>query len=65
MEKIFSLVGWRKLFFAIILLTIATIFLFINKSDFGGWSNFVIWIFGTFCVGNSVEHISKFNSKKT
>ena len=64
MEKVFNGVGGRKMFFAIILLVIATIFLFIDKSDFGGWSNFVIWIFGTYCVGNGIEHISEMNSKK-
>lgn len=61
MEKLFNVLGGRKMFFAIILLVIATIFLFVDKSDFGGWSNFVIWIFGTYCVGNGMEHISKIN----
>ena len=62
MEKLFGLLGGRKMFFAIILLVIATIFLFIDKSDFGGWSNFVVWIFGTYCVGNGIEHISGMTS---
>jgi|TARA_R110000851_G_scaffold142839_2_gene281646 hypothetical protein len=63
MEKLFRLLGGRKMFFAIILLAISTIFLFIDKSDFGGWSNFVIWIFGTYCVGNGIEHISEMKNK--
>jgi|TARA_R110000824_G_scaffold206477_11_gene391589 hypothetical protein len=58
MEKLFSVLGGRKMFFAIILLIIATIFLFVDKSDFAGWSNFVIWIFGSYCVGNGLEHLS-------
>jgi len=51
------------MFFAIILLIIATVFLFVDKSDFAGWSNFVIWIFGSYCVGNGLEHLSG-NSKE-
>ena len=58
MEKLSSVLGGRKMFFAIILLIIATIFLFVDKSDFAGWSNFVIWIFGSYCVGNGLEHLS-------
>ena len=58
MEKLFDVLGGRKMFFAIILLIIATIFLFVDKSDFAGWSNFVIWIFGSYCVGNGLEHLS-------
>ena len=45
-------------YITIILLIIATIFLFVDKSDFAGWSNFVIWIFGSYCVGNGLEHLS-------
>ena len=59
MEKLFDVLGGRKMFFAIILLMIATIFLFVDKSDFAGWSNFVIWIFGSYCVGNGLEHLSR------
>ena len=64
MEKLFGLFGGRKMFFAITLLLVATLFLFLDKSDFAGWSNFVIWIFGTYCVGNGIEHISEINKKK-
>ena len=58
MNKVFEFVGGRKMFFAIILTLIATIFLFINKSDFSGWSNFMIWIFGSYAIGNGIEHIA-------
>ena len=60
MEKIYNLLGGRKMFFAIILLIISTIFLFMEKSDFSGWSNFMIWIFGSFAIGNG---IGKFGQK--
>ena len=63
MEKLFSLLGGRKMFFAIILLIIATVFLFVDKSDFAGWSNFVIWIFGSYCLGNGIEHLSGNNKQ--
>lgn len=66
MEKLYKIFGGRKMLFALILLIIATIFLFTEKSDFGGWSNFVIWIFGTYCVGNGIEHFSdKTNKQKS
>ena len=63
MEKIFEFIGGRKMFFAIILTIIATIFLFVDKSDFGGWSNFMIWIFGSYAVGNGIEHLSNKDRK--
>ena len=58
MEKLFKLFGGRKMFFAILLTIIATIFLFVDKSDFNGWSNFMIWIFGSYAKGNGIEHIA-------
>tara|TARA_R110000822_G_scaffold47109_3_gene125131 strand:- start:7257 stop:7442 length:186 start_codon:yes stop_codon:yes gene_type:complete len=58
MENIYNFVGGRKMFFAIILMIISTIFLLINKSDFNGWSNFMIWIFGSYAIGNGIEHIA-------
>jgi hypothetical protein len=57
MEKVFEFVGGRKMFFAIVLLLIATIHL-IFSGDFQGWSDFTIWIFGSYAVGNGVEHIA-------
>jgi|TARA_R110000787_G_scaffold208397_1_gene318321 hypothetical protein len=64
MEKIFKILGGRKMFFAILLTIIATIFLFVNKSDFAGWSNFMIWIFGSYAIGNGIEHISEMKKNK-
>ena len=58
MENIYNFVGGRKMFFAIIFMIISTIFLLINKSDFNGWSNFMIWIFGSYAIGNGIEHIA-------
>jgi hypothetical protein len=58
MDKMFEFLGGRKMFFAIVLLLIATIFVFTDKSDVAGWSNFVIWIFGSYCIGNGIEHFS-------
>ena len=58
MEKLFNVFGGRKMFFAIILTIIATIILFVDKSDFNGWSNFMIWIFGSYAIGNGIEHIA-------
>lgn len=55
----YEFLGGRKMFFAIILLLVATIFVFTDKSDVEGWSNFVIWVFGSYCVGNGIEHFSK------
>ena len=57
MEKLFEKLGGRKMFLAIMLTIIATVFLFINKSDFEGWSNFMIWIFGSFAIGNGIGYI--------
>ena len=61
MEKLFDLFGGRKMFFAILLTIVATIFLFVDKSDFAGWSNFMIWIFGSYAIGNGIEHIANKN----
>ena len=58
MKKIYEFLGGRKMFFAMILLIIATIFVFADKSDVSSWSNFVIWVFGSYCVGNGIEHIA-------
>lgn len=63
MTKIFDFVGGRKMFFALLLLAIATIFIFSTKDGFDTWSTFVIWIFGTYCIGNSMEHLSEIHKK--
>lgn len=59
MERMYNYIGGRKMFLALILAMAVTIFLLIEKCDFDQWSNFVIWIFGTYAVGNGVEHLSK------
>ncbi len=59
MNKFFDFLGGRKMFFALVLTVVVTIFLFANKCDFDQWSNFCIWVFGSYAIGNGVEHISK------
>ena len=51
MQKLFDFLGGRKMFFA-------TTFLFIGKADFTNWSDFVMWIFGIYAVGNGAEHLA-------
>jgi hypothetical protein len=59
MEKIYSWFGGRKLFFGLLLFIIATLlFVFSNQTDFDGWSQLVMWIFGIYAVGNVGEHLS-------
>jgi|TARA_R100000900_G_scaffold100080_3_gene77368 hypothetical protein len=58
MEKVFSFLGGRKMFFAILLFICATVFLFTGQADFSNWSDFVMWIFGIYAVGNGAEHIA-------
>lgn len=58
MKNFFDFLGGRKMFFALILMVIVSCFLFLDKCDFSQWSNFVIWIFGTYAIGNGIEHIS-------
>mgnify|MGYP001216336140 FL=1 len=64
MEKVFSFLGGRKMFFAILLFICATVFLFIGQADFANWSEFVMWIFGIYAVGNAGEHLSNIGNKK-
>jgi len=58
MEKIFSFLGGRKMFFAILLFICATVFLFTGQANFDNWSEFVMWIFGIYAVGNAGEHLA-------
>jgi len=58
MNTVYNFLGGRKMTFAIMLFIIATVILWAGKSDFAGWSNFIIWIFGTYAIGNVGEHIS-------
>jgi len=59
MNKIYDFLGGRKMTCAILLFLIATTILWVGKSDFSGWSNFIIWIFGTYAIGNGIEHVAK------
>jgi len=59
MATIYDWFGGRKLFFGMVLFVIATLlFLFSDKTDFDGWSQLVMWIFGIYAVGNVGEHLS-------
>ena len=64
MNKFFKAIGGRKMFFALILMSVVSGFLFTNKCDFNQWSNFVIWIFGSYAIGNMGEHIANGIAKK-
>ena len=60
MSNIYDWFGGRKLFFGLVLFIIATLlFLFSDKTDFDGWSQLVMWIFGIYAVGNVGEHVSE------
>lgn len=59
MNKVYEFMGGRKLLFALILTVIASVFVVISKGDFDQWSNFMKWIFGSYAVGNGIEHTAK------
>jgi hypothetical protein len=59
MNKVYEFFGGRKLLFALILTLIATVFVFASHGDFDQWSNFMKWIFGSYAVGNGIEHTAK------
>lgn len=52
MGKVYDFFGGRKFFFALLLLLIAVVFVAIDKADFNGFSQFVMWIFGIYAAGN-------------
>jgi hypothetical protein len=59
MQSIYLWFGGRKLFLGLILFVIATLLLiFSEKTDFDGWSQVVMWIFGIYAAGNVGEHLS-------
>tara|TARA_R110000824_G_scaffold65226_4_gene170046 strand:- start:10545 stop:10868 length:324 start_codon:yes stop_codon:yes gene_type:complete len=58
MNKVYQFLGGRKMTLAILLFIVATILLWVGKSNFAGWSNLIIWVFGTYAVGNVGEHLS-------
>ena len=58
MNKLFEFFGGRKTLFALLLFVVVTALLLLNKCEFSGWSEFVVWVFGAYAVGNGVEHIA-------
>jgi hypothetical protein len=64
MENFFKFLGGRKMFFALVLMAIVSVFLFTDRCDFSQWSNFVVWVFGTYAIGNMGEHIADGLKKK-
>ena len=64
MNKLFDFFGGRKTTFALILFVSLVAILFLDKCNFDQFSNLVIWIFGTYCVGNGIEYVGKGLKKK-
>ena len=64
MNKFFEFLGGRKMFFALILMVVVSVFLFTDKCDFNQWSNFCIRVFGSYAIGNGVAHIGSGLNKK-
>ena len=64
MIKLYEFFGGRKTTFAILLLIAVTTFLFLNKCDYSGWLDGIVWIFGTYAIGNGIEHIGNGMKKK-
>lgn len=54
----------RKLLFAMTLLVISIVFVYLDKANFVDWANFIQWVFGIYAAGNVGEHISTKSSKK-
>ena len=65
MGKLFDFCGGRKTTFALLLFIAVTVILFLDKCDFNQFSNFVVWVFGSYMIGNGVEHVGKGLAKKT
>lgn len=59
-----KVVGWRKLLFAIILTILASLFAYFKEVQFNDWSNFMIWIYGSYATTNVGEHFGKLFAKK-
>ena len=57
MSKLFDFFGGRKTTFALLLFVAVTVFLYMNKCDFSGWADFIVWVFGVYAIGNGVEHV--------
>ena len=52
MGKVYDFFGGRKFFFALVLLALAVTMVVIGKADFSDLSEFVMWVFGIYAVGN-------------
>jgi hypothetical protein len=63
MEKVYNFMGGRKLLFALILMLVASGFVWFEKVNGQQWIEFMKWIFGTYAVGNVGEHLSKMLKK--
>ena len=48
----------RKLICAVVLFLSACGALFLGKTDFAGWAEFMKWVFGIYAAGNVVEHVA-------
>lgn len=67
MNKIYAFFGGRKFFLSLILLGISTYFVFTEKASFEEFSEFIIWVFGFYSVGNVGSKYfltSKFSNEK-
>lgn len=64
MEKVYNFMGGRKLLFALILMLVASGFVWYDKINGQQWIDFMKWIFGIYAGGNIGEHFSKMIIKK-
>jgi len=59
MDKLYNFFGGRKTTFALLMFIAVTVFLYTERCDFSQWSEFMIWGFGVYALGNGAEHIAK------
>lgn len=52
-------IGWRKLIFAIMLTVLASAFAWFKDVAFKEWSEFMIWIYGSYATTNVGEYFGK------
>jgi hypothetical protein len=64
MGKLYDFFGGRKTMFALLLFVAVTVFLYMDKTDFTGWLDGIVWIFGMYAVGNGAEHVANGLKKK-
>lgn len=57
MNKLYNFFGGRKTTFAVLLFVAVTCFLFLDKCDYSGWLDGIVYIFGTYAIGNGIEHV--------